>query len=127
MDRCYLLRLSGLAPSIAKAVRSTTNRLRFYSLIPRQNLQPFHPVGECRRHIYSLFPLWGRLGCNRFSGKILRGSGHAYPPASTLSREVRHADPRKSQDAHSIAPSCPQVKTREAQRRLVERKGAPPR
>jgi hypothetical protein len=62
----------GETRSLREALSSTTNRLRFYSLIPPcQNLQPFHPVGECRRHIYSLFPLWGGLDCNRFGAKYL--------------------------------------------------------
>ena len=60
--------------------RPTRSRLQIYDLFPPQNLQPFRPVGECRRHFYSLISSWGTLGCNRLDGKIRRGSGHAPSP-----------------------------------------------
>jgi hypothetical protein len=74
----------GVGSSLREALSSTTNRLRFYSLFPRQRLQPFYPVGECRRHFHSLFRSTGGIDCNRFSGKILCGSGHAHSPQSTF-------------------------------------------
>ena len=110
----------GAGWSLREALSSTRSRLRFPSLFPRQRLQPLCPVGKCRQHFYSPFFLWGGIDCNRFCGKILRGSGHAHPPSSapglsrgsTVSREACRADPIKSEDAHSIDLNPSLVKKR---------------
>ena len=71
---------------LREALSSTMIRLHIYSLFPRRILQLFQTVGECRRHFYSLFSLWGGLDCKCFCGKMPRGSsGHAQPPVSPVS------------------------------------------